>query len=152
MKYIFLLFGVISVLGCEKDSDDQDSDKVQLLTAAEWKYDSGGIGDANGNIILNFSSTSFIPACTFDNSVRFMANGDGTALENANVCPGVPASSIFRWSLTSNETVLAITGGAVAGLGGNFRIGTLSTTALQLLKDTTVSGFGAVTAVFNLRH
>src|SRR6476469_3490800 len=114
MKY-FLMFGIcLCVLSCKKSSDSKTPDKTQMLTSADWKYDNGGIGDANGNIFLDFSSTTVVPSCTFDNSIRFNSNGSGTAAENANVCPGVPASSVFNWSFSSNETVLNISAGAVA--------------------------------------
>lgn len=151
MKNTFLVIGIcICALACKKDSSS--GNKTQLLTTADWKYDNGGIGDANGNILFDFSTLGVIPACSLDNTIHFDTNGNGTASENTNVCSGVPATSSFTWNFSANETVLNVSGGAVAGLGGSFKIKTLSSTKLTLLKDTTVSGFGSVTAVFNLKH
>ena len=156
MKYI-LLFGLcFCFLSCKKDSGSTTSKNTQLLTSADWKYDNGGIGDANGNIVVDFAAAGInIPTCTLDNSIHFTANGNGTVAENANVCPGFPATTPFTWNFSSNESVLNISGGTIAGIGGSFRIKELSEIRLTLLKDTTTSVFGsttAVTAVVNLKH
>lgn len=150
MKPIFLILACcISLLSCKKSSDTPA--KSQELTSSDWKYDSGGISDANGNIIVDFSTTGTIPSCSLDNTIHFDANGTGTVYENANVCPGAPASTAFTWSFSSNETVLNLSVGAIAGIGGNFGIKELSATKLSLLKDTTYMGT-QVKAVVNLKH
>lgn len=152
MKYTLLIIGLcFSVLSCDKDSNPS-VDKTQQLTSADWRYDNGGIGDANGNILIDFSTTGTIPPCTIDNTIRFNSNGSGTISENANVCSNAPATSSFTWSFSNNQTVLNVSAGAVAGIGGSFRIKELSDTKFSLLKDTTITGFGAVTAVVNLKH
>ena len=152
MKYTLLIIGLsFSILSCDKDSDPS-VDKTQQLTSADWRYDNGGIGDANGNILIDFSTTGTIPPCTIDNTIRFNSNGSGTISENSNVCSNAPATSSFTWSFSNNQTVLNVSAGAVAGIGGSFRIKELSDTKFSLLKDTTITGFGAVTAVVNLKH
>jgi hypothetical protein len=152
MKYTLLIIGLcFSILSCDKDSDSS-ANKTQQLTSADWKYENGGIGDANGNIIIDFSTTGTIPPCSIDNTIRFNSNNSGTISENANVCANAPATTTFTWNFSNNETVLNVSAGAVAGIGGSFRIKELSSTRLSLLKDTTVTGFGAVTAVVNLKH
>lgn len=152
MKYTILLLGISLLAQSCKKSNTSPADKTQQLTSADWKYNNGGIADAGGNIIVDFSTTGTIPACSLDNTIRFMANGSGTVSENTDVCPGAPATSTFTWNFSSSQTVLNLSSGAVAGLGGTFRIKELSDTRLSLLKDTTVSGFGSVTAVVNLKH
>ncbi|MGZ3881517.1 MAG: hypothetical protein ACXVBF_09285 [Flavisolibacter sp.] len=150
MKYsVFILALSVSLLACKKDSSSSTSNTDQI-SSADWKYDTGGIGDANGNIISPFPSGT-IPACTLDNTIHFNANGTGTVAENANVCPGASATSTFTWSFLNNETVLNVSAGAVAGIGGSFKIKQLTSTQFTLLKDTTVSGFAA-TAVVQLKH
>jgi len=152
MKYTFLIIGIcFCVMSCKKDSTTS-TDKTQQITSADWKYDNGGIGDANGNILIDFSTSGSIPACSLDNTIRFISDGKGTVFENTNVCSGATASTAFNWSFSNNETILNISGGAIAGIGGSFKIKTLSDTKLSLLKDTTVTGFGAVTAIVNLKH
>jgi len=152
MKYTLLISALcFSILSCDKDSNSSIN-KTQQLTSADWKYENGGIGDANGNILIDFSTTGTIPPCSIDNTIRFNSNNSGTVSENANVCANAPATTAFTWSFLNNETVLNVSAGAVAGIGGSFRIKELSDTRLSLLKDTTVSGFGSVTAVVNLKH
>lgn len=153
MKYTFLILAIcFCIVSCKKNSDSSGGDKTQILTSADWKYDNGGIGDNNGNVLFDFSTMGFIDDCLLDNTIRFNSNGNGTVSENADVCSGVPATSAFAWNFSSNESILNVSGGAVAGLGGSFKIKTLSNTKLTLLKDTTITGFGSVTAVFNLKH
>jgi hypothetical protein len=152
MKYTLLIIALcFSILSCDKDSNSSVN-KTEQLTSADWKYENGGIGDANGNIIIDFSTTGTIPPCSIDNTIRFNSNNSGTISENANVCANATATTPFTWNFSNNETVLNVSAGAVAGIGGSFRIKELSATRLSLLKDTTVSGFGAVTAVVNLKH
>jgi hypothetical protein len=154
MKYTFLFIVIgFSVLSCKKDSSSSNNNpdnNTQLLTSADWKYDSGGIGDANGNILFDF--TSNIPTCSLDNSARFKSDGTGTIFENTNVCQNASQSTNFTWNFGSNQTTLNVSSGAFAGIGGNFKIKTLSGTQMTLLKDTTVTGFGSVTAVIKLKH
>jgi len=153
MKYLLLTLLIsICFLSCKKDNDSEVSDKTSLLTSTAWKYDSGGVGDANGNILLDFATSGIIPACSLDNSVKFEPNGSGIGYENTNVCASAPASSNFNWSFQTNQTILNVSGSAVAGLSGNFKIKELTNAKLTLLKDTTVSPFGSVTAIFNLKH
>jgi hypothetical protein len=152
MKYtLFILAASLLTLSCKKDSDSSTS-KTDQITSADWKYDNGGVGDANGNILVSFSTLGTIPSCSLDNTIHFNSNGSGTVSENANVCSGAPATTPFTWSFGSNETVLNLSGNAIAGIGGSFKIKSLSNTQLSLTKDTTIAGYGSVTAVVNLKH
>ena len=152
MKYTFFILAVsFLILSCKKDSNSSTS-KTDQITSADWKYDNGGIGDANGNILVSFSTLGTIPSCSLDNTIHFNSNGSGTVSENANVCSGAPPTTSFTWNFASNETVLDVSGGAIAGIGGSFKLKSLSNTQLSLLKDTTVTGYGSVTAVVNLKH
>ena len=151
MKYtLFLLVLFFFATSCKKDSNSSTS-KTDQITSADWKYDNGGIGDANGNIIINFSTIGTIPTCSLDNTIHFSSNGTGSVSEGANVCSGAPATTSFTWNFSSNETVLNLSGGAVAGIGGSFKIKTLSSTQLSLLKDTTYMGSSA-TVIVDLKH
>jgi hypothetical protein len=154
MKYTLLFISVcFSILSCKKDSspDSNNPDtNTQQLTSADWKYDSGGIGDANGNILFDFTST--IPTCSLDNTARFKSDNTGTIFENTSVCQNASQSTNFTWNFSSNQTILNVSSGAFAGIGGSFKIKTLSGTHMTLLKDTTITGFGSVTAVVKLKH
>ena len=154
MKYSFLLLIIcFCAVSCKKDSSTSNNNpdtNTQQLTSADWKYDAGGIGTASGNILIDF--TSSIPACSLDNTARFKSDGTGTIFENANVCQNAAQSSNFTWNFASNQTVLNVSSGAFAGIGGSFKIQSLSGTQMTLLKDTTVTGLGSVTAVIKLKH
>jgi len=151
MKYtLFLLVLFFFATSCKKDSHSSTS-KTDEITSADWKYDNGGIGDANGNIIINFSTIGTIPTCSLDNTIHFSSNGTGSVSEGANVCSGAPATTSFTWNFSSNETILNLSAGAVAGIGGSFKIKTLSSTQLSLLKDTTYMGSSA-TVIVDLKH
>lgn len=152
MKYtFFILAASFLLLSCKKDSNSSTG-KTDQISSADWKYDNGGIGDASGNILVSFTTLGTIPTCSLDNTIHFNSNGSGTVAENTNVCSGAPATTSFTWSFGSNETILNVSSGAIAGIGGNFKIKTLSSTQLSLLKDTTVTGYGSVTAIVNLKH
>lgn len=152
MKYtLTILAASFFILSCKKDSSSSNS-KTQQITSSDWKYDTGGIGDASGNILVSFTTLGIVPNCSLDNTIHFNSNGNGTVSENADVCTGAPPSTPFTWSFSGNETVLNISGSAIAGIGGSFKIKTLSATQLSLLKDTTVTGYGSVTAIVNLKH
>lgn len=151
MKYTLLLLGIFfCIASCKKDSNSSTS-KTDQITSADWKYDNGGFGDASGNILISFSTLGVIPSCSLDNAIHFNSNGTGTVSEGANVCSGAPATTSFNWNFSSNETILNLSGGAIAGIGGSFKIKTLSGTQLSLLKDTTYMGTSA-TAIVNLKH
>lgn len=155
MKYTLLILAIcFSALSCKKDSSSSNNNNpdtnTQQLTSADWKYDAGGIGNSSGTILIDF--TSSIPACSLDNTARFKSDGTGTIYENANVCQNGAATSNFTWNFASNQTVLNVSSGAFAGIGGSFKIQTLSGTQMILLKDTTITGVGAVTAVIKLKH
>lgn len=153
MKYsILAIAACFSLLACKKDSNDDQATTNEKLTSNEWKYESGGLGDASGNIIVDFAGSGYVPDCSLDNSIRFNNGGTGTVYENADVCQGADATSNFTWSLSSDEKTLTLSDNAVSGIGGNFKIKTLTDSKLTLTKDTTMSGVGDVTAVVNFTH
>jgi len=146
---LLILACSIGFLSCKKSSDTPT--KTDQITKSDWKYDNGGVSDANGNIIVDFSTTGTIPACSLDNTIHFNADGTGTVYENANICQGASATTPFTWSFASNETVLNLSAGAISGIGGSFQVKEISATKLSLLKDTTYMGT-QVKAVVNLKH
>lgn len=154
-KLLYLLPALFLVLGCDDDDDDDmpsGSAKTQTLTQTSWKFDNAGL-DANKDGTIDTDISSQINACVKDNTVKFEPNGTGTSDEGPTQCPTSPGQTVpFNWSFTSNETVLNISGNAVAGLGGQFKILTLTDTRLSLSKDTTVPFVGSVALIANLKH
>ena len=154
-KLLYLLPALFLVFGCDdNDDDDQPSGsaKTQTLTQTSWKFDNAGL-DANKDGTIDTDISSQINACVKDNTVKFEPNGSGTSDEGPTQCATSPGQTVpFTWAFASNETVLTISGNAVAGLGGQFKILTLSDTKLSLSKDTTVPIFGNVALIANLKH
>jgi hypothetical protein len=153
-KLLFFLPVLFLAVSCDDDDDDMPSGstKTQTLTQASWKFESAGIDqDKNGTMDADISSQ--INACVKDNTVKFEPNNTGTSDEGATKCPTSPSQTIpFTWAFASNETVITISGNAVAGLGGQFKIITLTDTKLSLSKDTTVPILGNVALIANLTH
>ena len=154
-KLLFFLPVLILAVSCDNDDDDDTpsgSTKTQTLTQTTWKFESAGI-DADKNGTMDQDISSQINACVKDNTVKFEANGTGTSDEGATKCPTSPTQTVpFTWAFASNETVLSISGNAVAGLGGQFKIITLTDTRLSLSKDTTIPLIGSVALIANLKN
>jgi hypothetical protein len=154
-KLLYLLPALFLVIGCDDDDEDDmpsGSAKTQTLTQTAWKFDNAGL-DANKDGTIDTDVSGQINACVKDNTVKFEPNGTGTSDEGATKCPSSPSQTVpFTWAFASNETVLTISGNAVAGLGGQFKILTLTDTKLSLSKDTTVPLVGNVALIANLKH
>ena len=155
MKYITLTIAVcFAFASCSKDSSENNGPtKTQLLTSGAWKYESGGADlDKNGTIDISLETIGTIPPCILDNSATFNADGTGINDEGATKCdPALPQTTSFNWSFANNETALNISGSGFAGISGQFKITTLSTTRLTIAKDTTVNNIPAALIV-NLKH
>ena len=155
MKYVALTIMIgFCFLSCKKDSSENNGPtKTELLTSSAWKYESGGADvDKNGSIDLSLEAIGTIPPCILDNSATFNADGTGINDEGATKCdPSLPQTTSFNWSFANNETALNISGNGFAGISGQFKITTLSTTRLTIAKDTTVNSIPA-TLIVNLKH
>ena len=157
MKYIllFLLSGLM--ISCEKEENDPPPTKAELLANGAWKYESGGVDqDKNGTIDLSFAATGLLQPCILDNTVSFNSDGTGTTAEGATKCdPAAPPTTSFVWSFNSTATELFISGGLL-GLGGQFKITTLTDTRFSISKDTAVSFGGGIpqniSLIVNLQH
>ena len=151
MKTLLLSTAILSIIsiGCSKDSDD-GKNKNELITSASWKFSDAGIdSDRNGDI--NTSVASSVNDCLKDNLIVFVSNGTGTVNESANVCPNASQSTPFTWNFTNNESDLTISGNAIAGISGTFKINTLTESILRLSRDTSVMGFN-VSFVVEFSH
>lgn len=137
---IFILFVfLLSLFACKKN-DSAVTSKTTFLAQQSWKFENAGADpDKNGTIDLNLNSQ--IPSCITDNTLSFSTNGSGVSDEGATKCSaGSPQTSPFSWTFTSNETMINITGSAIAGTSGQFKILTLNNTSLSLSKDTVFAG------------
>ncbi len=150
---------LVLILACNKNDQKKEPTKTELLTSQSWKYDSGGVDqDRNGTVDFTFASTGLLQPCILDNTGTFNANGTGIADEGATKCSvTAPQTTPFNWNFQNNETEINVVGPAFFGLGGKFTVKELTTTALSLSKDTTVTltGFPApmtIALIVNLKH
>jgi hypothetical protein len=142
-KALFFLPVLFLAIGCDKDDNDDDSTtgktKTQILTESTWKFQGAGL-DVDKNGVWETNLASFIPDCAKDNTLKFEANGTGTSDEGVNKCsPGASQTTSFSWAFASNETEILITGNAVLGYGGQYKVVSLTDTKMSLSKDTTIS-------------
>jgi hypothetical protein len=155
-KLLYILPVLFLSVGCDNDDDDDTpsgSTKTQTLTQSSWKLETAGIDqNKDGTIDINLSAQ--INECVMDNTLKFEANGTGVVNEGLKVCANSPGQTTpFTWSFASNETALNITGNAVLGYGGQYKIGTLTDTKMSLSKDTTLPApLGTQTLVANFIH
>jgi hypothetical protein len=155
-KLLYILPVLFLSVGCDNDDDDDTpsgSTKTQTLTQSSWKLETAGIDqDKNGTMDIDLSSQ--INPCVKDNTLKFEANGSGIANEGPTMCASSPGQTTnFTWSFASNETALNVTGNAVLGYGGQYKIVTLTDTRMSLSKDTTLPApLGSQTLVANFIH
>ena len=160
MKYFFLiLISSAVIISCDKDEENTEPTKTEMLTSQSWKYNDGGVDqDRNGTIDFTFASTGVLQPCMIDNTGTFSPNGTGVADEGATKCSvSAPQTAQFTWAFVNNETAMNVTGPALFGLGGRFKIRELTSTAFSLSKDTTVTipGFPLpmnIALIVNLKH
>lgn len=138
---------------CKKESSPAAETKADLLTSGAWQHESSGVDvDKNGTIELTLEAAG-VPACRLDNVLTFRKDNTAIADEGATRCNTAdPQTTQFDWQFADNETALVFSGNVFTQLNGKFSIRTLSQTSLSLSKDTTVSPFGNVSVIVNLKH
>ncbi|HTN16791.1 MAG TPA: lipocalin family protein [Chitinophagaceae bacterium] len=125
-----ILFG-----SCKKK--DKDPSKTELLQKGKWK-----LSQANFNGFVNLMDN--MKDCQKDNFYFFNADKTMTVDEGATKCNSSSEQTYTDgyWNLVNNDAQISINGSAL-GFGGTLTgdIVTLSSSTLQIKKDTTVSGF-----------
>jgi hypothetical protein len=132
---------VLFIIGCKKEGDDEngggDSEKMQLITSAAWKYDTA--------VAIVFGSQQKIPDgllldCDKDNLITLKNDGTGTVAEGATKCEaGDPDTTPLTWEFKSNETVINIPDTLYGRISGDAQIQELSATKLKLKKTVPVT-------------
>lgn len=152
-KFLFAALLLISSLGCKKNDSAPPavSTKTSTVSSSTWKFNNAGL-DTDKNGTIEFDVSSQIPSCVLDNTVKFQTDGSGTADEGASKCNTGDLQTIpFTWAFASSETVINITGNAIAGKGGQYKILALDDTQFKLSKDTTYLGT-QIAFIVNLKH
>ena len=155
MKYFLsAIIACCFFIACKKDKAPT---KTELLTKSSWKYESGGVDqDRNGTVDISFAATGLLQPCILDNFGIFVSNGTGTSDEGATKCtPTAPQTAAFTWNFLNNEQNINISGSGLFGLGGQFKITTLTDVKFGISKDTTINLTGTpqtVGLIINLQH
>lgn len=111
---------------CDKNDDDPQKTKTQLLTQGSWKFKSA---TANGTDVSNQNPP--FSACRKDNILTFTAAGAGTVSEGALSCS--PAeNTTFTWNFASGETIVHVSTPLYPGTGNDFTVVSLSETQMVL--------------------
>jgi len=140
------LFFVIT--GCSKKSSAQTETKMQLVTAAPWKYDTAGI-DLNGDGSIDESLPSgTIPTCVLDNTLTFNSDSTGQEDEGAVKCDSTNQTTAFTWSFNASQTVINFPDSLFGSFGGAVNITSLTTTQLHVEKAVTQSGLTFNVAIY----
>lgn len=93
-------------VACKKNNHTPDKKTLeQLLTSGQWLLTGYGY-DNNNNKKLDADETLILP-CQADNTIEYLKNGTGVALENQQVCMADPVSE-FEWKFIDNEKAIEI--------------------------------------------
>lgn len=138
---VVVVASMLVMTSCQKDESTNNTPKTktELITSASWKYNDAKIDTDNngtGDVAL---PAGFIESCQTDNVIIFAAGGTGTVDEGAFKCdPADPQSIPFTWSFTSNETMINFSSAVFAGIGGDFKIISLTETELKISQQVTI--------------
>lgn len=140
LSIIALVFSLSILVGCEKDeSSSSTKTKTELITSKPWKYNDAKIDTDNngtGDVAL---PAGFVEACQIDNTITFSTGGAGTIDEGATKCDVTDPQSIpFTWMFTSNETIITFSSAVFAGIGGDFKLVSLTETELVISQTVTI--------------
>lgn len=156
LSVLALLASLLTIGSCQKDdsSSTPPKTKSEIIASSSWKYNDAKIdsdGNGTGDVVL---PAGVVEACQTDNTILFTTNGSGTVDEGPTKCDPVdPQTLPFTWSFTSNETIINFSSIIFAGVGGDFKIISLTETELILSKQLTIPGFPLpLTIVVSFRH
>ena len=149
--YFLMLLGfAVTASNCKKDKTTPKT-KTELVSSSSWKYESAGIDADNNGTGETPMPPGILLNCQTDNVLVFMPNGTGTVDEGSTKCnAGDPQIIPFTWSFTNSETVINFSAVVFAGVGGDFKIITLTETQLVLSKQLTVPI--PITVVVTFKH
>ena len=139
-----ILFAAILFLspfftGCNKN-DNPPKSNTDYIIQGSWKFDKA---TSNGSDV-----SGFVQACYKDNTLIFVANGNGTFDEGALKCNSADPQSInFTWNFTNNGETLNVNASIIAGQSGAFKVIALGDS--QMVLEATING---VTGQIYFKH
>ena len=157
LSFLSVISFVLVLGSCQKDDTSNPpppKTKTELISASVWKYNDAKIDADNNGTGDQPIPAGVVDACTTDNTIQFTSNGNGTVSEGPTKCdPADPQSFPFTWNFTSNETILNFSSSLFAGVGGDFKIISITDAELVLSKQLTVPGIPLpLTVVISFKH
>lgn len=140
---VALVLTGLSFTNCNKN-DNPPPTNTDYIIKATWKFDKATSGGTD--------VSAFIQSCYKDNTMTFVATGNGTFDEGPSKCNGAdPQSTNFTWNFTNNGATLNINAAVIAGQSGAFKVLALNDTQMEL--ETTISTpSGNVTGQIYFKH
>lgn len=153
----FLAFLSLVMLGsCQKEDSGGDTPKTKtdLMVSSAWKYNDAKIDSDNngtGDVAL---PAGVVESCQTDNTIVFDKNGSGTVNEGPTKCNATDPQTIpFTWNFGSGESVINFSSAVFAGVGGDFKIVSLTETELILSKQISMPPIPLpLTVVVSFKH
>ena len=138
--FVFIASSLMIFSSCQKDDDKPSAKtKTELITSLSWKYNDAKIDLDNNGTGDQPIPAGFIEACQTDNKITFTSNGTGTIDEGPKKCDDAdPQTLPFTWSFTNNETMINFSSALFAGIGGDFKVITLTETDLVISQQVTI--------------
>lgn len=152
-----ILFSLVTLGSCQKDDDATPSPKTktELITSSAWKYNDAKIDTDNNGVGDQAIPANFIEACQTDNTITFSSNGSGNIDEGPTKCDAAdPQSLPFTWSFASNETMINFSSALFAGIGGDFKVVSLTETELIISQSVSIlpPPLPAVSVIATFKH
>ena len=143
LSFSLLCFTILIFSNCNKNDNPPPSNS-DYITKAAWKFDKATAGGTD--------VSAFINSCYKDNTMIFVANGNGTFDEGASKCnSGDPQTTNFTWNFTNNGSTLNVNAAIIAGQSGSFTVITLNDTQM-VLEGTITTSSGNVTGQIYFKH
>jgi hypothetical protein len=147
MNKLILLTAVVFTssffASCDKN-DSPPKSNTDYIIQGSWKFDKA---ISNGTDV-----SGFLNACYKDNTMTFVANGNGTFDEGPTKCSsGDPQTVNFTWNFTNNGTTLNVNAPIFAGQAGAFKVVTLNDTQM-VLEGSITTPAGPVTGQIHFKH
>jgi hypothetical protein len=157
LSFSAFLFSLLVLAACQKDdsSGSTPKTKTELITSSSWKYNDAKIDTDNNGTGDQPIPSGFVEACQLDNTITFSSNGSGNIDEGPTKCDDAdPQTLPFTWSFTSNETMINFSSAVFAGIGGDFKIVSLTESELVISQQVSVlpPPLPAVTVIASFKH
>jgi len=130
-------------------NNNNNNSNMTLMTQGVWKYDTSGF-DLTGDNKIDYPDTLIQP-CIKDNTYQFKMDSTVVVDQGATKCNNSdPQTATYSWSI-SNSTPPILRSNADSILTGGVTVSVLTSTQLQMYKDTSILGI-SVRYVLSLKH